>query len=67
MKGVHFMWAVGGGVMVGGGITIEGGVFFLGRFHTITRPQDIWYLYSVHELLLNITFPFMSVLQQISD
>ena len=66
MKGVHFMWAAGGGVMVGGGITIEGGVF-LGRFHTITRPQDIWYLYSVHELLLNVTFPLMSVLQQISD
>ena len=66
MKGVHFMWAVGGGVMVGGGITLEGGVF-LGRFHTITRPQDIWYLYSVHELLLNVTFLLMSVLQQISD
>ena len=49
------MWAAGGGVMVGAGGTLEGsreGGRGLGRFHTISRPQDIQYLYSVHRLLL---------------
>ena len=59
VKGVHFMWAAGGGVMVGGGTLEgwrEGGC--LGRFHTISRPQDIHCLYSDtrHGLLLNMAF-----------